>query len=254
MNVKEERAYNSAENDPTWSSFDLLLIFIGIAAFFLLGFTVFGLTVQLTSVEFADAIRPNIWVSLSLAFLESFALVGSVYILGLRRKGLSWDDIGFRSLSLKWLIGVLIISVIVIPLSGLISALIMLILNQPMVNPQLDFIIPEGFTWIGAIGMVILGGIAVPIAEEILFRGVVYKWMRRSWGLWPGILVSSFLFGIVHIDPSVAGAAFFLGIILALIYEYSRSLWSAILVHAINNSVKIILLYAFVAFGIDISS
>jgi uncharacterized protein len=238
--------------DTVWNWQDLVLILIGVAAIFLLGFTVFGLTIRLATADIQDVFQPSILLSLSLAFLESIALVGSVYLLGLRRRGLSWQDIGLRHLSPNWLMGVIAISIIVIPLSGLISALIMLILNRPLENPQLEFLIPEGFTWTGAVGMLVLGGIAVPFAEEVFFRGVLYKWIRQHWGLWPGVLISSLIFGLVHIDIAVAGAAFVLGIILALIYEYSRSLWSAVLVHAINNSVKIALLYAFLALGLNI--
>jgi uncharacterized protein len=249
----EELSNHSTIIGPTWRWYDVLLIFVGIIAFFLLGFTVLWITLRPTSSMFVETFQPSIVTSLILAFMEFFALVGSVYILGLRRKGLRWKDLGLRGLSMGWLIVTLALSVVVIPLSGLISALILAILDQPLTNPQLDFLIPEGFNWIGAIGMLVLGGIAVPFAEELIFRGVIYKWLRENWGLWPGILISSFLFGIVHVDPSVAGAAFVLGIILALVYEYSRSLWSAVLIHAINNSVKIVLLYALVAFGVNIT-
>jgi len=44
-------------------------------------------------------------------------------------------------------------------------------------------------------------------------------------------------------------AALLLGIILALVFEYSRSLWSAVLVHVLNNGLKILLLYILVALG-----
>ena len=253
MSFYEENSNLSIDTDPIWHWSDFLLIIAGIIVFFLLGFTVLGLVVQLTNREFSEIFEPSVISSLSLAMLEFLALAGSVYILGLRRKGLSWKDIGFKGISTGWLLAVLAISVLVIPLSGLISALTLVILDQPMINPQLDFLIPEGFNWMGAIGLFILGGIAVPFAEELLFRGVIYKWLRQSWGLWPGILVSSFLFGIVHVDLSVAVAAFFLGIILALVYEYSRSLWSVVLIHAINNSVKILLLYTLIAFGVDLT-
>jgi uncharacterized protein len=242
---------NDKEN--VWHWLDFVMIIAGIVIFFLCGSTLYALYMQLTDAQFSDLFKPSIATSLVLATLEFIALAGSVYIFGMRRKGLNWKNVGFRNLSIGWLLAVIGISVVVIPLSGLISALTLVILDQPLINPQLDFLIPEGFNWISAVGMLILGGIAVPFAEELLFRGVIFKWLRDNWGLWPGILVSSLVFGIVHVEISVVVAAFVLGIILALVYEYSRSLWSAVLIHIINNSVKIALLYALVAFGIDIS-
>lgn len=237
---------------PSWSWVDLLLILVGITAIFLLGFTLFGLWVSLTGTEVGQVMEPSVVSSLALALLESAALAGSVYVLGMRRRGVSWRQIGLRQITRGWFLTVLVISMIVIPLSGLISTLILLLLGRPLENPQIDFLLPEGFTWFGAIGMLLLGGIAVPFAEELLFRGVLYVWLRERWGLWPGILLSSLIFGVVHVDIAVAGAAFVLGIVLALVFEYSRSLWSAVLVHALNNSVKIALLYAFVALGVDV--
>ncbi|MBE0409345.1 MAG: CPBP family intramembrane metalloprotease [Anaerolineales bacterium] len=253
MQLNVDTANLPQVKQPLWNWLDILLIIIGIAAFFLLGFTVFGLYFQLVEGEFSTILEPSILSSLALTGIEFFALTASVYFLGMRRKKLAWTDVGFKALSVGWLIAVLVISIVVIPLSGLISALTLVILDQPLINPQLDFLIPEGFTWVGALGMLILGGIAVPFAEELIFRGVIYKWLRDSWGIWPGILISSLIFGIVHVEISVVVAAFFLGIILALAYEYSRSLWSAVLIHAVNNSVKIGLLYAIVALGIDIT-
>jgi uncharacterized protein len=249
----EKLSPNISEKEIMWQWLDFILIIVGIFAFFLLGFTLYALYLQLANGELSDIFKPSITSSLVLASLEFFALTGSVYLLGMRRKGLSWKNIGFKNLSINWLLAVIGISLVVIPLSGLISALTLVILGQPLTNPQLDFLIPEGFNWVGAAGMLLLGGIAVPFAEELFFRGVIYKWMRDNWGLWPGVIISSLIFGIVHVDISVVVAAFVLGIILALVYEYSRSLWSVVIIHVINNSVKIALLYALVAFSIDIS-
>jgi uncharacterized protein len=253
MIVNQESGPNNSEKEIAWQWLDFVLIVVGIFAFFLLGFTLYALYLQIANGELSDIFKPSITSSLVLASLEFFALTGSVYLFGIRRKGLSWKNIGFNNLSTNWLLAVIGISVVVIPLSGLISTLTLVILGQPLTNPQLDFLIPEGFNWVSAAGMLLLGGIAVPFAEELFFRGVIYKWLRDSWGIWPGVIISSLIFGIVHVDISVVVAAFFLGIILALVYEYTRSLWSAVLIHVINNSVKIALLYALVAFGIDIS-
>jgi membrane protease YdiL (CAAX protease family) len=83
----------------------------------------------------------------------------------------------------------------------------------------------------------------------LVFRGVLYPLLRNRWGLWPGVLASSLIFAVIHGDIAVGVTAFVLGIILALVFEYSRSLWSAVLVHVLNNSLKILLLYILVALG-----
>jgi membrane protease YdiL (CAAX protease family) len=92
----------------------------------------------------------------------------------------------------------------------------------------------------------------VPFAEELFFRGVLYRWLRDRWGLWVGLIASSLVFGALHGDIAVAGATAVMGLVLGWFYERSRSLWPSILIHAINNTVKLVLLYALVATGTPI--
>jgi membrane protease YdiL (CAAX protease family) len=76
--------------------------------------------------------------------------------------------------------------------------------------------------------------------------------LKERWGIWPGILISSFVFGLVHANFAVGLTAFLLGILLALVFEYSQSLWTAVLIHAINNSSKLVLLYLLLKLGFDL--
>ena len=191
----------------------------------------------------------TIQVSLLLGILESVFLIGGVYFLGLKRRQQSWTSIGLRKPNASWTAMGGLIGIIAIPLSALIAIGIQFALGKPIENPQLPFLVPDGFSWFGAISMFLVVGLLAPFAEELYFRGVLYLWMGERWGIWVGILLSSVFFAIVHGEVSVAGAAFGLGIILAWAYERSGSLWVAIMIHAINNSFKIILLYTFLGFG-----
>jgi membrane protease YdiL (CAAX protease family) len=222
----------------------------GIVVIFILGFLLIGAYLGINQVTPDEVLQPSVEQSLGLAALEAVALIGSVYLLGMRRRGYSWKDIGLRPLSWQWAAIVTVVTLIAIPVTGLLTILVLLVLGLPLENPQLDFLVPEGFNWLSAIGMLLLGGVAAPFGEELIFRGVLYKLLRERWGLWPGVLVSSLIFALVHGDIAVGVSAFVLGIILALVFEYSRSLWASVLVHVINNSVKILLLYVFVALGL----
>jgi membrane protease YdiL (CAAX protease family) len=238
----------------TWSWLDLVLILLGSGAIFALGLLVFLLATGAGG--FApgelpqELSEPSIEQSLGLAALEALALAGGVYLLGLKRKGLGWRDIGLREISWRWVLIVTGITLVAIPASTLLTLLVLLVLNQPFENPQLDFLIPEGFSWLSAIGMLLLGGIAAPFGEELLFRGVLFRMVRARWGLWAGVLVSSLIFAALHGHIAVAVSAFVLGLLLALVYHYSGSLWAAVIVHALNNSARIVLLYILVALGL----
>jgi hypothetical protein len=145
-----------------------------------------------------------------------------------------------------------LVALLFIPIIATVALLIQLLLGLPIENPQLEFLLPDKFSWTGALGMLLLGGLLVPFAEELFFRGVLYQWMRHKAGIWIGIIGSSLVFGLLHGEPSVAGATFVMGILLAWIFERSNSLWPSVTIHVVNNSIKIALLYALTAFGISI--
>ena len=88
-------------------------------------------------------------------------------------------------------------------------------------------------------------------AEELLFRGVVQGLFRRAYGVVPGILVASLVFGLVHYVAlvgtgsrlSYVGIAFVSGLVLGGLYEYTENLLVPIAVHACWNSLVYLNLY-----------
>jgi hypothetical protein len=100
--------------------------------------------------------------------------------------------------------------------------------------------------------MLVLAGIAVPFAEELFFRGVLYAWLRGRWGVWVGVIVSSLIFGLVHLSPVVIIGAIPLGIVTALVYERTKSLWSSVIVHLAFNSLGLLLFYVTLASGVQL--
>ena len=233
----------------TWKWVDLFLILLGTGVIFILGLIVYVALMFRGGFDPQELSQPTMELSLALALLEAISLIGAVYWFGIRRRKQNWGAVGLRSVDGRWLWIATIITLIAIPLISIITIILFLVLDYPLVNNQLDFLLPEGFTPLGALGMFVLAGILAPIGEEMLFRGVFYPILRNRLGIWPVVLISSLVFGIIHGDIAVGLTAFLLGIILALIYEYSRSLWTSILVHAINNSSKIALLYILIKLG-----
>jgi CAAX protease family protein len=238
---------------PVWSGWDLIWITVGILLFLIGGTLAIGGLLRITGQLRLQSPGQATALSVSAAVLEGVALIGSVYLLGLRRRHIPWQAVGVRQPGRIWWQSSLWIGLLVIPISGLIAEVIQKVLGLPQTNPQLPFLAPEGFNWFGAIGMFLFGGIIDPFAEELVFRGVLYQWLRDHFGVWPGIAVSSLAFGLAHGDIAVGGAAAVLGIVLAWTYEKSNSLWPPVLIHVINNSFKIFLLYGMLATGTKFS-
>jgi membrane protease YdiL (CAAX protease family) len=76
--------------------------------------------------------------------------------------------------------------------------------------------------------------VPVAIHEEVLFRGLLLPYVRRwlgSW--WPAVLLVSVAFGSLHLTQGVLGAiqVFGVGVILCLIFIFSRSLSAVMIAH-----------------------
>ena len=78
------------------------------------------------------------------------------------------------------------------------------------------------------------------LVEEILYRGLLYGWLRRRMGVATATLTSAVVFTFSHFYVFAAGLPFViemlaLSMLLALLFEINRSLWPGILCHGLNN-------------------
>jgi membrane protease YdiL (CAAX protease family) len=73
--------------------------------------------------------------------------------------------------------------------------------------------------------------------EELCFRGVLYRGLRASWGVFPSVIVSSLLFAVLHgeLAPWLLFHKFAVGTLNALLFEKTKSLTPAIVLHCLNN-------------------
>ncbi len=78
---------------------------------------------------------------------------------------------------------------------------------------------------------------AVAVGEEMMFRGVMFRMIDERWGMWPALIVSSLLFGLVHITNANAtwwaalAIAIEAGLMLGIAYKWSGTLWLPIGIH-----------------------
>ncbi len=190
-------------------------------------------------------------VNLSLLAIQVIAMLGSVYAI------LRWRRLDRSVLKLHWprrcwIVSAIVFAVVLriwmVPLVTLLG-----LLGLPMENPQIAFFAPQDATWLAAISMLLVGGIAIPFAEEVFFRGVIYTWLRQ-WGKRIALVISAFLFAIAHLHPTIVVSTFFVGLITGMLYERSQSLWTSIIVHCFFNITGILLIYIYFALGIDLAS
>ncbi len=76
-----------------------------------------------------------------------------------------------------------------------------------------------------------------PFAEEAFFRGFLFTWMTGHRPVWLAMLVSSLIFGAMHIVPPQAISAGLMALALCALYWYSGSLWPPFVAHVIGNGI-----------------
>lgn len=86
--------------------------------------------------------------------------------------------------------------------------------------------------------MFFIVGLLGPLAEEMLFRGMIYGKLRRAFSVWPAAVISALLFGLFHANWVQGVYAAIFGIILAYIYEKTQTIWGSCLLHVVFNSVS----------------
>ena len=186
-----------------------------------------------------------------LAF-QATALFLTVYVVILRRRRLSWSDLGLRHASPSWLRRAVLAALLALPVTWAINAAVQSVIGRDVENPQLAALAPLGLTWTGFVGLLVLVGLVMPLAEEILFRGILYRWLRVHMNVPLAAAVSALGFSVLHGVPTLIPAIAALGVGLALIYEASGSLWTAFLTHALYNTLTLVLLFGLFRAGLEI--
>ncbi|BBO80512.1 hypothetical protein DSCO28_10780 [Desulfosarcina ovata subsp. sediminis] len=80
----------------------------------------------------------------------------------------------------------------------------------------------------------IVGGGIAPVAEEIVFRGLIFGYLRR-WGTVAAVLISTAVFAAFHTGTTVPVTQIVGGIVFAVAYHVSGSLLSPIVIHVLGN-------------------
>lgn len=93
----------------------------------------------------------------------------------------------------------------------------------------------------GIVFELICVGIVIPIAEELLFRGVVFNRLKDFVRPVYAIIFSALLFGAYHFNLVQFVYACLIGIILAYLYEETKSIITPVLGHIAANTASVVI-------------
>ena len=174
----------------------------------------------------------NLWIVTFLLLIFYGAIFGLGWWFGPRAVGLNLDSLGFLWIRWKRLTryggGALILSLV---FSGS-YVLVCEYFDAKWLLPAENLPLPYS----SIMGLLVLMTV-VPLAEETFFRGFLYGGLTRRWGNFVGIMISSGMFAMIHIEIGHLIPAFVSGLIFSWAYRYSGSLWPAIFAHGGHNAV-----------------
>lgn len=198
-----------------------------------------------TSLEAVEA-DPVLYASVTALTFVGFLLASVGFIFLRRDRDLVYARVPTPS-DLGWAVfGVLGLLVAAIAMGAVVEALSAIaeavfgvsvtvgensVITQGQRNPTLFlYMVPVALIFVGP-------------AEELVFRGVVQGLFRRSFGVVPGLLGASLLFGVGHYFAISSGSAWTyilvagaLGLVLGALYEYTENIVVPAITHGLWNA------------------
>ena len=180
----------------------------------------------------------NIDPSLVIIFGTALLLVPAWYFT-IYKYGVSWAELGLRNFKTSMVglgCGLMLASLLFNLVYGAILGLFGL-----EIQPDIDMMFDNTSF---PIALLIGGAVVAPVVEEIFFRGFIFAGLRNKWS-WPiAGAVSAGLFAVAHVIPTSILPIFILGFIFAFLYQISGSIWPAIIMHMLTNTVALTTAYA----------
>lgn len=110
-------------------------------------------------------------------------------------------------------------------------------------NPAIPILLSvksQFFYFLFLVQIIVLG----PVAEELFFRGFLFRWIRNKFSFRTSAVFLSSIFAITHRSPSEILPLFLLSLLLCFIYERTHNLWNAIYIHFMHNFLGSLILFA----------
>lgn len=92
------------------------------------------------------------------------------------------------------------------------------------------------------VATLILVALLPAVAEEYIFRGCIARSFARK-GYVFAVFMSALLFAIMHGSPLQLVHQFLIGVVCAVLFFATRSLWPPIILHFLNNAIALVLGY-----------
>ena len=193
--------------------------------------------------EIVDTLEANGRLNIALAVMFMFMILGEgaiplgTWLFSVRKYRCRWEALGFRKFDVKkGLLLALMVTAIGIGISIGYEAL----LEKLGWGTSSDIYLPFNANGIGIAFFAITAAVVAPLAEETFFRGFLFQGIsKRLRFVWAAI-ISATIFSLAHLSPTGLVPIFILGLMLAWLYNKTKSIWPCIIVHCAYNSIALI--------------
>ncbi|HEY3763009.1 MAG TPA: type II CAAX endopeptidase family protein [Verrucomicrobiae bacterium] len=165
----------------------------------------------------------------------------------LRLHGISFRD-AFGLKNRHWLSSILLavgVVIIILPVSEILMQVSMLVLKhygwKEHNEEAVTLVTGAKAIWMKVYLDVFTVALA-PVAEEFIFRGVLYTYLKQLGCPWLAFFGVSALFALIHGDAAIAVPLFVLALALTWLYEKTDNLLAPIAAHSLFNAANLILL------------
>lgn len=219
----------TADRWPAW--YAPVGFFLGLGVTLLLGAIIAGFAIALGG----DPDGSPLQTALA-TIAQALAFTGTAVFLASRVGDPTLSDFGLRKIPLRRAVGATVLAIVAFYLSSAVYAAIVHPAGEQDVLEALGA--DEGTGYLLLTALVVL--VVAPVAEEVFFRGFVYRALRNRFSTAAAAGIVGVVFGSIHYSGpdtlTLLPVLALLGATFCLLYEWSGSLYPAIALHAFNNT------------------
>lgn len=203
-------------------------------AFFIIVISHVGLSLLAAFAPFMDAVLENMALNIFVSEITIW-LPAVLFLLVTRTKPISFCKL--KKVHLSTVLMTVLYTLLLEPLITVVNAVTTLFVNNTVADMSGQI---TGLPlWMMLLGVAVYA----PFAEELTFRGVIYQGYAKQENRWKALLLSSLLFGLMHMNLNQACYAFVMGVALALLMEATGSMLPAFITHFCINGLSTVLMF-----------
>jgi membrane protease YdiL (CAAX protease family) len=245
--IESERSEHSPSHvlfPVPWNKRDIFWAIV-LGVFVLLGLLVV-IVLAIAVYQLAAGTESPPGLLITLVLVAELGLLLPVWALGVHKYRLPWSSIGFRRFDMSRGLGLGCLFLLAAFGFNVVWSIVSDVFG---LRAQPDALPLFGGGIAGLLLALLAGGLVAPVAEEAFFRGYVFAGLRQHLGLPAAVVISAALFAVAHVLPTSWPPIFVLGVLFAVLYQQTGSIWPAIVVHGMTNTLAFLASYVIQMLG-----